>query len=60
MGYDQLDSFFFPEFGDQQSLGRSQIAFGNLFGLYLVNINVYAKFYQIIRMLKSDGQFLGF
>ena len=34
-------------------LDRRQIAFGNLFGLDLVNINVYAKFYQTISTVQE-------
>ena len=36
----------FSELGPRQRLDRRQTAFGNLFGLDLVNINVYAKCYQ--------------
>ena len=48
-------SFLFPEFGTRQGLDRWQIAFGNHVGLDLVNINVFAKFYQTIRSVQESG-----
>ena len=54
MRWDQLD-FAFPEFGPPQSLDHLQIAFGNLFVLYVVTINVYAKLFQIISMVQTLG-----
>ena len=45
----------FSEFRPRQSLDRWQIAFGNLFRLDLVNINVYAKFYRNILKGSRDG-----
>ena len=53
MRWGQLD--FFLEFGGRQSLDRLQIAFGYLFGLDLLNINLYAKFYQTISMIQKLG-----
>ena len=41
-------AFTFSDYGLGQSLERWQMFFGKLFGLYLVSINVYAKFYQNI------------
>ena len=49
--------FFFSEFGTLQSHDRWQIAFDNPFGLDLVKINVYAKFYQTISMVQKLGPF---
>ena len=44
---------FFSDLEPRQSLDRRQIAFGNLFGLDLVNINVYSKFYQNISTVQE-------
>ena len=46
---------FFSEFGHRQRLDRRQFAFGSLFGLDLVNINVYANFYQNISTVQEIG-----
>ena len=43
------------EFGPRQSLDSWHILFGNPFGLYLVNINVYTSVHQTIHIVTEIG-----
>ena len=47
--------YFFSDFGPRQRLDRWRMVFGKLFWLHLVNINIYAKFYQNIRTVQEFG-----